>query len=236
MDRQVFFNFLLQECKYMLKSVKQKERRNTISGVRIVRWLLLTNVLAFSSVAAAADAPPDIRKLITPAAVSDVVSISPFTLEEGYRYNWRQERPFIKSGLLVVFKVNPDYVYPRNAAEPVLYAGNQTVQRLNQGNESGYVVAIIPGAVDLAREPVWFGTPELPEVVNAQTIEMERAKAEKAGIKPFDAEQIENVTGDRISASDLAALLREQVAELLVKFSPQEKALAETWRLPVAKQ
>lgn len=222
----------------MLKSDNQRKRRNMVSdcGVRIFRWLFFINVLSFSSLAAAADAPPDIRKLVTPAAVADVVHIQPFALKDGYRHDWRQERPFTDSGTLVVFKVNPDYVYPRNAAEPVLYAGTQTAQRLNQGNESGLVIAIIPGEIDLAREPAWFGNPELPERVNAETIKIERAGAEKAGIKPFDAERIESVTQGRLEASDLAALLREHVAKLVMEYSPQEKALAETWRLPVAQR
>src|SRR5688572_25617511 len=105
------------ECKYMWKSDDQKELISDY-GLRIVRWLFLINALAFSSLSSAADTPPDIRKLVTPAPVADVVYISPFDLEQGYHYGWRQERPFINSGTLVVLKVNPDYVYPRNAAEP----------------------------------------------------------------------------------------------------------------------
>jgi hypothetical protein len=222
----------------MLKNDNQRERYNMVSdyALRIFRLLFFINVLSFSSLSVSAGEPPDINKIVTPAAVTDVVAIHPFALEEGYRYDWRQERPFIESGTLVVFKVNPDLVYPRNAAEPVLYAGNQTAQRLNHGHESGFVIAIIPGEVDLAREPAWFGSPALPERVNAETINSERAKAEKAGIRPFDAEKIRSVTQERLEASDLASLLREHVAELLVKYSPQEKALAETWRLPVAQR
>lgn len=221
----------------MLKSDDRKER-NRLSGygLRMLHWMFFIKVLSFSSLAASAVEPPDINKLVTPAAVVDVVHIQPFVLKEGYSHDWRQERPFVQSGTLVVFKVNPDYVYPRNAAEPVLYAGNQTAQRLNQGHESGYVIAIIPGAIDLAREPVWFGSRELPERVNAETITLERARAEKAGIKPFDAAKVQSVTRERLESNDLAALLREHVAELLPQFSPQEKALAETWRLPVAQR
>jgi hypothetical protein len=187
-------------------------------------------------VATAAGEPPDINKIVTPAAVTDVVEIRPFTLDEGYRHDWRQERPLVKSGTLVVFKVDTDLVYPRNAAEPVLYAGNQTAQRLNTGHESGFVIAMIPGEIDLAREPAWFGSRELPERVNADTIHAERAQADNAGIRPFDAEKIQSVTRGRLEAGDLAALLREHVATLLTQYSPQEKALAETWRLPVAQR
>jgi hypothetical protein len=229
------FYFLSEEFNYMWKSDDQKE---VISGdrLRIFRWLFFINVLAFSSLAAAGDAPPDIKKLITPAPVADVVLIQPFTLKESYRHDWRAERPLVSSGTLVVFKVNPDYVFPRNAAEFVLYAGYQTAQRLNYGNESGYVIAIIPGDIDLAREPVWFGDRQLPEWVDAKTIEAQRAKADRAGIKPFDAEKVRSVTRERVGSSDLASLLREQVAELVLKYSPQEKALAEAWLLPVAQR
>lgn len=222
----------------MWKNDNQRERYNRVSdyGVRTFRLLLFINVLLFSSQSMSADLEPDTNKIVTPASVIDVVAVQPFTLEESYRHDWRQERPFIESGTLVVFQVDPDLVYPRNAAEPVLYVGNQTAQRLNQGHESGYVIAIVPGEVDLAREPAWFGSPELPERVNAETIRDERAKADKAGIRPLDAEKIRNVTQEGLVASDLAALLREHVAELLIKFSPQEKALAETWRLPVAQR
>lgn len=222
----------------MWKNNNQRERYNRVSGYgsRIFYVLLFINVLSFSSPSLSADEPPDINKIATPAPVADVVYASPFTLGEGYKYDWRQERPFIDSGTLVVLKVDPDFVYPRNAAELVLYAGNQTVQRLNDGHESGFVVGIIPGAIDLAREPLWFGKPALPERVTADTINAERASADRAGIRPFDAERIQSVTQKPLEASDLAALLRDYVAELVMKYSPQEKALAETWRLPVAQR
>lgn len=171
----------------------------------------------------------------TPSAVIDIVFARPFTLAKGYTYDWRKERPLVRSGILVVLKVNPDLVIPRNSAEPVLYAGNQTVQRLNHGHESGYVIGIIPGEVDLTRVPIWFGRPGLPERVNAQMIRSERALAEKAKIRPFAARKVRSVKKVRLQASDLYSLLRDHAAELVLKYSPQEKKLAETWRLPVAK-
>lgn len=222
----------------MLKIDTRRERNSRTSdqGSRIFQRLLLISFLSFSSAVMSADAPPRVQDIAIPAAVGDVVHIRPFTLEEGYAYEWRQERPLVKSGVLAVFKVNPALVYPRDAAEPVLYAGAQTAQRLNHGHESGYVIAIIPGDADLAREPVWFGSPDLPEWVNADVIAAERVKAEEAGIRPFDASRVRSVTEDRVRATDLAALLREHVAEVLLKYSPQERALAETWRLPIAQR
>jgi hypothetical protein len=191
----------------------------------------------FVVLSSSAFAQDDVRPLPkTPSAVIDIVFARPFTLEKGYTYTWNEERPIVRSGILVVIKVNPDLVIPRNSAEPVLYAGNQTVQRLNHGHKSGHVIAIIPGEVDLTRDPIWFGRPELPERVSAKVIRSERVLADEAKIRPFPAEKIRSVTeGPPLRVPDLYTLLRDHAAELVLKYSPQEKELAETWRLPVAK-
>ena len=171
-----------------------------------------------------------------PQSVIDIVRIQPFQLKQSFKYDWRRDHPDVRSGLLVVFKVDPDLVVPRNALEPVLYAGNQTVQRLNHGHESGYVIGIIPEQIDLSKEPVWFGTPALPERINAEMIAKERTKAEHSGISALKSTDIQNRTRDMIVASDLTTLLREQAANLVLEFSPQEKRLADSWRLPVMGQ
>ena len=41
--------------------------------------------------------------------------------------------------------------------------------------------------------------------------------------------------GDPLEVSDFYVLLRDHVAELVLEYSPPEKHLADTWRLPVAK-
>ncbi len=168
-----------------------------------------------------------------PRSVIDIERIQPFRLEKSFKYDWRRDRPDVRSGLLVVFKVDPDLVTPRNALEPVLYAGNQTVQRLNHGHESGFVIGIIPQQIDLSKEPVWFGTPALPERIDAKTIARERTKAERSGISALKSIDIQSRTQDSVVASDLTTLLREQAANLLLKYSPQEERLADSWRLPV---
>ena len=168
-----------------------------------------------------------------PQPVIDIERIQPFRLEQSFKYDWRRDHPDVRSGLLVVFKVDSDLVTPRNALEPVLYAGNQTVQRLNHGHESGFVIGIIPEQIDLSKEPIWFGTPALPERIDAEMIAKERAKAERSGILALKSINIQSRTRDMIVASDLTTLLREQAANLLLEFSPQEKRLADSWRLPV---
>lgn len=171
-----------------------------------------------------------------PQPVIDVVHVQPFQLRQSFQNDWRLERPEVRSGLLVVFKVDPELVTPRNALEPVLYAGSHTVQRLNHGNESGFVIGIIPEQIDLSREPVWFGPPDLPERIDSEMIATERARAERLGISGLESIDIQSRTRDPVVAPDLTTLLREQAAELVLEFSPQEKRLADAWRLPVTGQ
>jgi hypothetical protein len=171
-----------------------------------------------------------------PVPVKDILYARPFTLQRPYRNDWSKERAVVSSGVLVVLVVDPELVVPRDAAlEPVLYAGNTTVQRLNHGDKSGRVIGIIPGNVDLAVTPIWFGAPDLPERVTAESARSERALAEKAGIRPFSAKKVDAVRHPPVGVSDLAALLRDLAAQLIDQYSPQEKALADAWRLPVAK-
>ncbi|MCU1350039.1 MAG: hypothetical protein JWO56_3069 [Acidobacteria bacterium] len=168
----------------------------------------------------------------TPAAVIDIVVIQPFRLKAGYSDDWLESRPLVSDGLLVVLRVDPNYVVPHNSAEPVLYAGDRTVQRLNQGDRSGYVVGIIPGQIDLASVPIWFGRPELPERVTPAVIKAERTLADSAGIKAFGPDKIGGALRDAIEVGDLAALLRGPAGELVLQYSPDEKDLVDTWRLP----
>lgn len=171
----------------------------------------------------------------TPAPIKNILVARAFTLETPYPYTWSKERIMVSTGVLVVLEVNPAYVVPRDTLEPVLYAGNVPVQRLNHGNVSGRVIGIVPGSIDLASELIWFGSPELPERVTSRTVESERMHAEKAGVRAFPQARIASVLHSPVVAKDLAALLRDVGAELVLEYSPQEKELAESWRLPTAK-
>lgn len=141
----------------------------------------------------------------------------------------------VATGTLVVLEVDPAYVTPRNTLEPVLFAGNVAVHRLNHGDKSGRIIGIVPGDLDLGTVSIWFGTPQLPERLTPALIESELALAEKAGIRPFGQEKIAAVTHPPVAAKDLATLLQTTAAELVLQYSPQEKALVESWRLPTAK-
>ena len=192
--------------------------------MKAITVLVCTLTLAAAAVAGMPPVPT------TPAPVDDLVYARSFSLNAGFTFNWCQERPEVSSGTLLVLKVNPDLVMPRQTAEPVLYVGAQTAQRINFGNESGYVVALVPGEVDLTKAPIWFGTPELPERITANRAQAELEKAVKAGIKPFTAKQISAAQakgGAAVKAADQSTLLREQVVGLLREYSPQESQLAD---------
>jgi hypothetical protein len=180
-----------------------------------------------------ASEPPPIPP--TPAPVIDILYARPFTLEQGYKYIWSKERPQVTEGTLLVLKVNPALVQPREIAMPVLYVGNQPAERLNRGNESGCLIAIVPGKVDLTKTPIWFGAPNFPHMVDNAAANAQRERAEKAGIKPFSAEKVNAalaVGGKTIRAADERALLRDVVSELILKYSPQESQLAKEYCVP----
>ncbi len=187
-----------------------------------LRSFALVALPALCGAVASAGVPP---VPATPAGVEDVVYAAPFVLEQGYVSDWRLERPLVTRGHLVVLRVAPDLVYPRQTAEPILYAGEQTVERLNVGYPSGYVVAIVPGTADLARVPIWFGTPGLPESVDAGTVRAERSRAEASGIAPVPPDRIRSVLRKPLAVADKSALLREAGA-LVQLYAPDESERA----------
>ena len=170
----------------------------------------------------------------TPVAVKDILYARPFTVDTPFINSWSSDRPRVSSGVLVVIEVDPAYVDPRDAAlNPVLYAGNFAVIPLNRPSESGRVIGIVPGPIDLATSPIWFGPPEFPERITPATVQAERLRAERAGIRPFGAEKIAAITRPAVRSADVGVLLREIGAELVDQFSPREKSLAEAWRRPI---
>lgn len=194
--------------------------------------ITLSLLTLLATVAAAHAAPPAVPA--TPAAVNDLILVQPFVLQQGYQHAWSAEKVQVRSGYLVVLKVNPDLVYPRQTPEPILYAGRQTVERINVGYPSGVVVGIVPGDNDLSRVTFWFGTPGLPEEVTASTIQAERRLAENAGLKPFAAEKVQTATragGEPLRLADQDALYRH-AAKLIEKYSPEEKDLAQGKQAP----
>jgi hypothetical protein len=199
--------------------------------MRFSRMGVCTLLLVSAGVLGSAFAgPPAIPP--TPAGVLDVLYAKPFTLKEAAEHTWRADRHTYTAGYLLVLKVNPDLVYPRQTLEPILYVGNQTAQRLHVGYPSGKIVVIVPGDVDLTKDPIWFNTPESPEAVDAKVIARERQAAERVGIKPLSSEKVTALLGEKptpVKLQDWGALMG-QVADLIEKYIPEQADLADTFR------
>jgi hypothetical protein len=206
--------------------------------MRIFTLAVATALLGLPTLGACQAAPagdPDKQPLpATPLSVQRILVAQAFTLQTPYTDDWNDQRPQVYSGTLVVLAVNGAYLVPRNATVgPVLYAGDTPVKRLNHGDQSGRVIALVPNTVNLATAPLWFATPNqtgLPDATRA-----ERLKAEQAGMAPLPAAQLRAARRPAATARDLATLLRTVGADLVLEYSPQEKGLAEIWRLPTAK-
>jgi hypothetical protein len=195
--------------------------------------ILVLTVLALTGTLLAR--PPELPP--TPAAIEDVVLARPFALEKGYEFAWRQDKPLVTEGYILVLKVAPALVYPRQVAEPVLYAGDTTVERVNVGYGSGHVVVIMPCKVaetDLNKTLIWFGTPELPERVTAKTIAAERQKAERAGLLAPSKASVDAARakgGARLEVKDYDGL-RRALAPVIKQYAPDETELANNLLVP----
>jgi len=165
-----------------------------------------------------------------PVAAVDLVSAIPFQLEKPYNHDWRAERPLVSSGFILVIAVDGELVRPRQVAEPVLYVGKQTAERVNFGHESGMVIAFVPGLSEseLKTAPIWFGDADLPERITAAKSDAQLTQARASGIQAFPQTRIDEALtqgGGSIIVKDKRELLRE-AAQLILFYSPGEKELA----------
>lgn len=125
-----------------------------------------------------------------PAGTVELLFAQPFVTDEPFVHEWRKEQPLARGGYLLVLKVEPDLARPRQTYERVLYVGSETAERCNAPWEGGVMVVLVPAPVDSeghvrldpATTPIWFGTPELPERVDAARITRERAEALARGL------------------------------------------------------
>lgn len=164
----------------------------------------------------------------TPLPILEIVSARPFTVEIPWPSDWRADRPMVREGWIALLRVPHDVVVPRQTGEPVLLAGATTVERVENLVSDDLVLAIIPasprsaavpgaaGSADddlsrpLAELPIWYGTPGLPEAMDAAALTRELALAERARIAARPAAEVERALargGAAIEAADRAALI-----------------------------
>lgn len=181
----------------------------------------------------AAEIPPG--PAAATAGVLDLLAVRPVTFEAPHPYPWRRDHPPLTDGLLLVLEVDPGLARPRQVGEPVLYVGDTPAERLNPGWPSGRLLVLVPGDVDPAVDPIWFGSPELPERVDARRGAAELAAARARGFAPFAPEVVARARqagGDPLRVEDSTAFYRG-AAGVLEAWIPEEAERAENLRAPL---
>lgn len=114
----------------------------------------------------------------------------PFELVAADTDRMRAEQAPYTEGTIVELLVDPAMVVPAQTLVPVLYVGDRPARPLNWDPVGGCLVALVTGPVDLATTPVFFGSTELPERVDATRGAAELAAARAIGIGPLPADQV----------------------------------------------
>jgi hypothetical protein len=186
----------------------------------------------------APDVPPQLPATPSKSQV-ELVAARPFKLDAPATHWWRAEQPKYDAGYVLVLKVDPVLVHPRQTAEPVLYVGAETAERVNLGHESGYVIAIVPTAkdgsgqpvLDLGAMPIFFGTAELPERIDAARAASELAAAQRNGVGPALGATTISITPAMEFESDHE--LKLYCSDLIAQYSPTETDLVNGLRVPL---
>jgi hypothetical protein len=165
--------------------------------------------------------------------VRNLLYARPFRMEKPYRYEWTAERAEITSGTILVVEVDKEFAKPREIGVPVLYVGTTPAEVTNVGYESGRMIVIVPGAVDLRTTPIFFGSEELPERVDAARGALELEAARAIGIVPFSASTVDAafaLGGEPLAVAGSEEVYRA-IADLIDAYSPTETERAEIYRM-----
>jgi hypothetical protein len=191
----------------------------------------MTALLFLVSLAVAQDQPA--AAVGTHSGVSGLVLARPFTLAQPESFRWVKEQPSYDAGWLVVVRVDPELVRPRQVGVPVLYAGTTPIELLNDGYPSGISIGLVPASVDLEHSPLFFGPTTLPERVDASYGAQVLAAAKARGFAPpTPAEWVaaRKAGGAPVHVADRGDL-QHQAADLIDAYAPSEHERAERYRL-----
>ena len=180
----------------------------------------------------------------------------PFVLDEPYLHTWRKEAPAVSSGYLLVLRAERELIRPVQVLEPVLYVGAQTAERVNapaqEGSDTAQLVVVVPAplddgtdgdgqvALDPVRVPIFLGTKALPEDVDAASIQRELRRATALRLGPARLPQVAGLAGLRRPKTVLRlpsrADLDLELANLIAFYSPEERDLVQSLRVPETKR
>jgi len=211
--------------------------KNVVAAV-LALAVLAGGVTAVSSLLVS-DGPPPLPETGMDAVVT-VVHARPFVTSEPFTHWWGADRASFDAGLLLVLEVSDlTLIHPRQTAEPVLFVGDQTVERINTGHESGYLVALLPAGrnaqgtvdLDLSKLPIYFDLPALPESIDGPAAQAALSRAVAAGVTAQPAVDLAAVTAEQVSFVDVGDV-HAHAADLIESWSPQEVDLINGLRAP----
>lgn len=191
----------------------------------------MTTLLLFVTLAAAQDQPA--TAVGKHSGVSGLVLVRPFTLEQPEPFLWVKEQPSYDAGWLVVVRVDPELIRPRQVGVPVLYAGNTPIELLNDGYPSGISIGLVPESVNLEHAPIFFGPTTLPERVDGTYGSQVLAAAKARGFTAPSATEwaaARKAGGSPVRVDDRGDL-QHQAADLIDAYAPSEHERAERYRL-----
>ena len=205
-----------------------------------MRSLGLICVLLAAATTALAQSPGPVYVEDQPVVITDpgnavkhLLYARPFTLEVPYVYAWTNEKLEITSGYLLVIEVEPQFTRPRQTWMPVLYVGQRPAEVTNVDIEKGRMVVIVPGDVNLAQEPIFFGSVELPEKITSERGKLEMDAALALGIRPIPPKELAAALtrgGESLRVHD-GKLLYFAVADLIDEYAPADHDRAESYRV-----
>lgn len=178
----------------------------------------------------------------TPSALpSDAIEIleaRPFVLDEPYAHEWRAEAPLVRAGYALVLRVPAELAETRATFEPVLFAGQETVERVNAPRVGQNLVVVVPAPerdgrvqLDLERTALWFGSLELPERLDAARIAAEARAAEARGIGPARrGPKVRSLGADQTLRLANRRELDAYLADWVEFYSPEETDLVRQLR------
>ncbi len=211
-----------------------------------ILWSL--SALAFASVAvlgmgrAPAPVPlldPSRPAPLPPDAVWDLLAARPFRVAEPFTDWWRKEHGNVRAGHILVLAVDPEAFVPRQTLEPVLQVGLQTAERMNDAHRDGILVVLVPSPAgpdgwptrDLASDPIFLGSPALPEEVDAAHLEAELARTR---VLPFGRARVEAALrngGAALDARDRVDVV-QAAARWIAAYAPSEAGRAASLLVP----
>jgi hypothetical protein len=178
--------------------------------------------------------PVPIEPIDDGSAVCGLLFARPFLLASPHEYTWMRDHPPVTEGLFVVVEVDPFIARPREVASPVLYVGDTPAERVNAGRTQGRIVLIVPGRPDLTEVPIYLGSVELPERVDAQRGARELEAARLQGVEPFGEDEVREAfaRGGTVLRLSGPEALYHAAADLVATWAPEDRERADNLRAP----